>query len=89
MSTQNLADQMGVSLNDLMSFAQSIANSIEQHGADGHFIELSEPDQIKITEAYAVHAVKKMNKFVGIYTTNPEARDAFITNIYGQLTKIK
>lgn len=82
---KNFADEMGVSVTDLMSFAQSVANSIEQDKAVDAFINASDEDSTKMTQAYAAHAVKKSDQFTTKYLTNPEARSTFQTKVFNDL----
>jgi|GEM_PF-1990709 len=74
---QQLAAQMGVSSTDVLSFAQSIALSIEQDKVTDALFATNADDQTEILQAYAVHTAKKSQQFVTTYMTNPEARRAF------------
>lgn len=83
-----LADSMGVSVADLMCMAQSVANSIEQDGAVDALSQASDEDSTKMVQAYAVHAVKKIDQFTTTYLTNPEAREMFQARVYNDLMEV-
>lgn len=80
-----LAESMNVSVADLMCMAKSVANSIEQDGAVDALSQASDEDSTKMIQAYAVHAVKKVDQFTTTYMTNPEARETFQARVYNDL----
>ncbi len=81
----DLAKSMNVSEADLMCFARSVANSIEQDKAADGFVACTEQEQVEIAQAYAAHAVKKVESFTAAYLTNPEAKKAFQDSIHASL----
>ena len=85
MNITQLAQSMNVSETDLMCLAQSVANSIEQDKAANAFVNMSEEDQVKMTETYVVYANNKMQEFVTIYQLNNSARSAFQQKIFEDL----
>ncbi len=87
MNVSELAKQMNVSEADLLAMAHSVKNSIIQDNSSQNFIEANEEDQVELTQAYAIHANKKMQQFTNTYQTNPEARKVFQESIYSQLKK--
>ena len=88
MNITQLAQSMNVSETDLMCLAQSVANSIEQDKAAKSFVNMSEEDRVKMTEAYVVYANKKMQEFVTIYQLNTAARSSFSHKIFADLKGI-
>lgn len=67
---KELAKQMGVSAADVECFARSIANSIKQDKAEDAFTFGGDELKCEIVQAYAAHAVRKMNEFHTSYMTN-------------------
>lgn len=76
-----LAESMGVSVADLMCFAESVAVGINQDGAKDAFLSMTDSDKTETSIAYAAHAVRKMDQFTTTYMTNPEARELFQANV--------
>jgi hypothetical protein len=74
---KELAESMNVSVAYLMCLAQSVANDIKKDKAEQAMIEMP----IETTQAYASHAVRKMNQFTSTYLTNSEARNVFQQNV--------
>lgn len=74
---QELAQAMGVSAHDVLAMAQSMANSIKQDKAADAFLAAGDDDRRAFTEAYASHAVKKLESFHSVYMSRPEAREVF------------
>lgn len=82
MNVSELAKSMNVTESDVLTLAQSVVNSLVQDKAQQEFINASEEQGMEITEAYLIHANKKMQQFTTKYNTNPEAREIFIENIF-------
>lgn len=78
---KKLANEMNVSVTDLMCFAKGIVNSMKKDKVEKVYVNSSEEDQAKLLQAYAINEVKKFDKFVTIYHSNPEARDCFIEKV--------
>ena len=74
---KELAESMNVSVADLMCLAQSVANDIKKDKSEQALIEMP----IDTAQAYASHAVRKMNQFTSTYLTNSEARNVFQQNV--------
>lgn len=84
---QRLAMQFGVSETDLKSFAQAVINGMKADSVDDAYLAMSEKRQRETVEAYATHAVRKMEQFVGTYHTNPEAAEDFRRTVRGILQR--
>ena len=69
-----LAEGTEINPADILSFAQSIANSLVKDGVKSEQFKKHSSD---LLPAYADAAVKKFNSFHTIYLTNQEARKAF------------
>lgn len=83
---ESLAFQMGVDVCEVKCLAQSICNSLEKDKVSGFYVENANQQQkIELTQAYARHAVKKMNQFYTSYITNTTSRDLFNDMIFAQL----
>ena len=78
-NAQTLANEMNVSLADLMCLAGSVANSIKQDD-----VAL---DQVstEVVTAYIPHAVKKFDTFATKYLTNPDARETFQRKVLSEV----
>lgn len=83
---KSLAEQMGVSESDVLCFARSIANSIEKDRAADFFVNASEQNQCDMVNAYATHAVRKINEFYTSYITNSEVSSLFNDMVYAVAT---
>ena len=79
---QDLANSMGVSAHDVLAMAQSMANSIKHDKAAEAFTSGNAETQRELTEAYAIHAAKKFDKFHSAYLTNPTLRKNFCGAVY-------
>ena len=79
---KQLANNMGISEVDLLCFARSVANSIEQDNCVESLKVLNETDRIHVVEAYVVHANRKMQQFATRYQGCPEARDLFRRQVF-------
>jgi hypothetical protein len=62
---------MNVAEADVMGLVNSVVNSMQEDGVK------AEKVSVELTEAYVIHANKKMRSFSTTYMTNQEARKAF------------
>lgn len=80
---KELAEQMGVSVSDVECFARSIANSIQKDRAAEAFVSNFDDDmRCEMVQAYAAHAVRKINEFHTSYITNPDVNHLFNDMVY-------
>jgi hypothetical protein len=82
---KELAESMGVSVADVLSLAQSVANSIEQDKVAPAFLFAGADVQAKVAEAYVPVAVKKFERFVMTMQINKAANTAFKSHVYQSL----
>lgn len=80
-----LAQSMGVHPADVLMFAQSVANSIEQDGIADFFTSADVAAQGETAVVYAQHACKKFASFQTTYMVNSQAREAFQLSVMGAL----
>ena len=80
MNAQDLAKSMSVSESDVISLAQSVANSMIKDGLSADHANNSE-----VIEAYVIHANKKMQSFVNKYLSNDDAKKGFQLSILNDL----
>lgn len=81
---KNLAESFGVSEADLMCFAKSVAISIQKDKSADYYMSTGEQEQVDICQAYAQHAVRKLDIFRGRYHMHPEV---FKAEVYRLLTE--
>lgn len=78
-TAQQLANEMGVSITDLMCLAKSVANSLEQDKVGVEQMEkMSENDKVDLVEAYVCHANRKFKQFHTAYLTNNNVRQTVL-----------
>ncbi|MGL5703624.1 MAG: hypothetical protein ACRCW5_11005 [Cetobacterium sp.] len=83
----NLAKDMGVSEADVLCFARSIANSIKQDLAAEPFISIfNDEERCDMVNAYASHAVRKINEFHTSYITDTRVNSLFNDMVYAAVT---
>lgn len=78
---KELANDMNVSVNDVMCLAKSIVNSIVKDGVGNVFLTCSDDERVKLFEAYLIHAVKKFESFHTTVLTNPEGKEIFTRKV--------
>jgi hypothetical protein len=71
----NLAIEMNVTHNDLMSLAVNTVNCIKADGMAATFLASSEELRVELCSAYMVAACKKMDKFITRYLTSEDVRN--------------
>ena len=79
---ENLSSQMGINKADVLAFAQSIANSLNNDGISAEKFQQHAND---LMPAYAAFAVKKQRAFFETYQTNDQARAAFQMKVLGDI----
>lgn len=72
----DLAQSMSVSPADVLMFAQSVANSMQQD-------KVHESKDVETVLVYAQHAVRKHRDFSNRYFSNPNAAKAFQMSVLG------
>jgi hypothetical protein len=72
----DLAQSMGVSPADVLMFAQSVANSMQQD-------KMQDSKDVETVLAYAQHSVRKYRDFSNRYFSNPNAAKAFQMSVFG------
>lgn len=82
---KQLAKDMGVSESDVLCFARSIANSITKDRAADFFVSTSEQNQCDMVQAYAAHAVRKINEFHTSYMTDSRVNSLFNDMVYASV----
>lgn len=83
---KQLADDMDVSVTDLMCLANSVANSLQQDKVTIEQVEgLSENDKVDLVRAYACHAQRKIQQFHSAYLTNGNVKLTIRNSVYGLL----
>lgn len=81
---QNLADQMGVSFDDVKHFAESIADSMVQDKVTPEMVK--NDDDVAL--AYAHDQVRKTKAFTELYFTNDAAQYSINSAVYDGLKSV-
>lgn len=82
MTVEQLAKEMGVSTNDVLSLANLVMGYIISDDADKVFLEMTQEQQVDMIHAYVAHAAKKMKEFQISYMTNTDVKSLFNDMVY-------
>ena len=82
---ESLSFQMGVDVREVECFAKSVCNSLKQDNISDFYVNgATEEQQSEISQAYAQHAVKKMEQFHTAMLTNTEVQNLFYDMVFAQ-----